>query len=322
MDRRSFLGLGFGAAALGAMSSDGLLAAEKSALEKVKLGGPLGRGDSPLLEKVKFRKLTIDVGAKKPFKVIHCSDTHLNLMNVGDLIGAKRARDLAMFDHRLKEMSASIANFAACVLKARLENIPLIHSGDVWDYHSSENFHLAENAFGMAGETLYAMGNHEIWGHWEHEPNLETERVRQQCDRHLPNSSLFCAKTFGGVNFVAFDNCQAYGKFHSMIHRRIKEEFSRGLPTVLVMHMPIMTAESYAYCKNKEGFTEEGLRYYLYGVLDEDRELVKWCCAQPNFKAVLCGHFHKELQWKVSDSVTQYVAGAVYKGNAYEITFV
>lgn len=320
MDRRSFLGLGLGAAALSAVPKDLLAGGE--VVQKIALGGPLGVADSELLGNVKFTKLQIDVGAKKPFKVIHCSDSHLNQMNVSDLIAAKRASDLGMFVHRRGEMSGSVENLAACVLKARLENIPLIHTGDVWDYHSEANFQLAADAFGAAGEVLYAMGNHEIWGHWEHEPNLDNEGVRRRCDKHLPNRSLFCAKTFGGVNFVAFDNCQVFGELHAKLHARIKKEFSKGLPTVLVMHMPILTEESRAYClKGKEG-AADNLRYLLYGVLNEDRELVKWCCAQPNFKAVLCGHFHKEIQWKISDTVTQYVAGAVYKGNAYEITFV
>ena len=320
MDRRSFLGLGLGVTALGALSSEALAAPARG--DQVALGGPLGGEDSALLKKVKFTKLTIPVGAAKPFKVIHCSDTHLNLMSVSDLIGAKRAKDLAMFDYRLKEMSASIANFAACVLKARLEGVPLIHTGDVWDYHSEENFHLAADAFAAADEVLYAMGNHEIRGHWEHEPNIDNEGVRRRCDRHLPNPSLFCAKLIGGVNFVAFDNCSNWGNTQQKIHKRIREEFAKGLPTVLVMHKPIMTEASRTWCIKDHHAPENNLAAYLYAVAGAEREFVDWCCRQPNFKAVLCGHFHEEKQWKLSDTVTEYVAGAAYKGSAYEITFV
>ena len=61
---------------------------------------------------------------------------------------------------------------------------------------------------------------------------------------------------------------------------------------------------------------------YLYAVAGAEREFVDWCCRQPNFKAVLCGHFHEEKQWKLSDTVTEFAAGAVYKGSAYEIMFV
>ena len=320
MDRRSFLGLGLGAAALGALKGGAWGAPAQG--DVVPLGGPLGGADSPLLKKVNFTKLTIDVGAKKPFKVIHCSDTHVNMMNVSDLIGAKRAKDLAMFDHRLKEMQASVGNFAACVLKARLENVPLIHSGDAWDYHSEENFHLVEDAFGAAGEVLYAMGNHEIRGHWEHEPNIDNEGVRRRCDRHLPNSSLFCARQFGGINFVAFDNCSKWNGIQAKLHTRIKAEFAKGLPTVLVMHKPIMTAASRKWCVEDHHAPENNLGAYLYAVDGAEKAFADWCCRQPNLKAVLCGHFHEEIQWKISDTVTQYVAGAVYKGNAYEITFV
>ena len=320
MDRRSFLQSGFAAAALGALSTDAWGAPPNG--DQVALGGPLAVDGSPLLKKVAFTKLTIPVGAKKPFRVIHCSDTHVNLMNVSDLIGAKREKDLNMFDYRLKEMQASIGNFAACVLKARLENLPLIHSGDVWDYHSEENFHLVEDAFGAAGEVLYAMGNHEIRGHWEHEPNINNEEVRRRCDRHLPNPSLFATKLIGGVNFVAFDNCSNWGNTQAKLHQRIKAEFAKGLPTVLVMHKPIMTDVSRKWCLEDHHAPENNLAAYLYAVGGAEREFVEWCYRQPNFKAVHCGHFHQELQWKLTDKVNQYVAGAVYKGNAYEITFV
>lgn len=241
LSRRGFL---CGAAALAAGSARAEGAIGDAAAQQVALGGPLGVAGSPLLERVKFSRLSIDVGAKKPFRIIHCSDTHVNMMNVSDLIGAKRMKDLAMYDYRLKEMSASIANFAACVLKARLDNLPLVHSGDVWDYHSEENFHLVEDAFESAGEVLYAMGNHEIRGHWEHEPHIDNEGVRRRCDRHLPNSSLFCARQFGGVNFVAFHNCAFWNGIQAKLHKSIKAEFAKGLPTVLVMHKPVCTEES------------------------------------------------------------------------------
>lgn len=297
-------------------------AAETSAVRPVALGGPLGGADSPLLKKVNFTKLTIDVGAKKPFKVIHCSDTHVNLMNVSDLIGAKREKDLAMFDYRLKEMQASIGCFAACVLRARLLDVPLIHSGDVWDFHSEENFHLVEDAFGAAGEVLYAMGNHEIRGHWEHEPNIDNEGVRRRCDRHLPNPSLFCARQFGGVNFVAFDNCANWNGVQAKLHERIKAEFAKGLPTVLVMHKPVRTDVSYKWCVEEHHAPPNNIRAYLYAVDGGERAFIDWCCRQPNFKAVLCGHLHSEHRWRLTEQVSQYVAGAVYEGQAYEIEFV
>lgn len=317
--RRGFL---FGAAALSAIPALAERSGDARIARPVALDGPLGGPDSPILNRVKFTKLTIDVGAKKPFKVIHCSDTHLNQMNVSDLIGAKRAKDLEMYDYRLKEMATSVGNFAACILKARLENAPLIHSGDVWDYHSEANFRLAEDAFGAAGEVLYAMGNHEIRGHWEHEPNIDNEGVRRRCDKHLPNSSLFCARQFGGVNFVAFHNCANWGGVQKRIHEKIRAEFAKGLPTVLVMHKPICTAESKKWAVEKRRAPLNDIWAYLYGVDGQEKDFVDWCCRQPNFKAVLCGHFHSEQQWRLSDTVSQYVAGATYLGHAYEIEFV
>ena len=322
MDRRSFLGLGLGAAALGVLPSE-LGAAQQSASRTrgVALGGPLGVPNSELLKRVNFTKLTIDVGVRKPFKVIHCSDTHIALMNVSDLIGAKRTKDLAMFDYRLKEMQSAAGCFAACVLKARLENAPLIHSGDMWDYHSEANFRFVQDALSAAGNVLCTVGNHEIRGHWEHEPDIDNEGVRRRFESYLPNSSLFCARQIGGVNFVAFDNCANWDGIQARLHTRLKAEFAKGLPTVLVMHKPICTPDAKKWALEVDHAKPDNLRAYLYAIDGGERAFVDWAYSQPNFKAVLCGHCHYETQWRLTDSVSQYSAGAAYQGHAYEIEF-
>lgn len=317
MNRRDFLGIGFGAAVLPVIGDGSLNVGH----EAPTIAGPLVTVDSPILGKVKFTKLTIDVGAERPFKVIHCSDTHLALMNVSDLLCSKRVKDFAMFERERKDMAEAVSCFAACVLKAKLEGVPLIHTGDVWDFHSPTNGEYARDAFAVAGNVLYAMGNHEIRGHWEHEPNIDNEGVRRRYAKYLPNDSLVAARVIGGVNFVAFDNCANWGGVQRGIHPRLRAEFAKGLPVVLVMHKPIMTPESRKWCVVDHHAPEKNLRAYLYAVEGEEREFVDWALKQPNLKAVLCGHFHNELQWRLSDTVTQYVAGAAYRGNAYEITF-
>ena len=58
------------------------------------------------------------------------------------------------------------------------------------------------------------------------------------------------------------------------------------------------------------------------GDIPLNKALVKWLPEQKNLKALLCGHLHYEAQVPFSETVTQYVAGATYKGNAYHIRFV
>lgn len=334
ISRRSFMMMGAAAAVVPSVRG-----AEKAeARTRVALGGPLGKEGSALLKKTKFTPLEIAVGAETPFKAIHCSDTHLNLMDVSDLIGAKVEQDLAMYEGRRVQHNP-IAPFAACVLKARLLKAPLLHTGDVWDYHSSGNYAVAKDAFDAAGDAFYAMGNHEIKGHWAKIPGLSVPETRAEMAPYLPNDSRYAARVIHGVQFVSFDNTASGFDLADEQFAFVKRAFEKGLPTVLMMHLPFHTPElereilegsgpfkekydeRRAKGKMKAPPAKKDLPGLVYGLRPKERKLKDYVLAQPNLKAVLCGHLHIEAQYRLTDTVTQYVAGAGMKGMAYEISF-
>ena len=307
MNRRDFIRSGSGAALFAALP--GLLGADEAE-------GVLCGADSPLYKLVRFHPVTIAVGAEKPIRALHVSDTHLNFMAVRDLLTAK-IDDLRLYEGR-RDVFDALSAFAACVLKSRREKRILLHTGDIWDYHSLANYRLAEDGFSMAYDSFYAIGNHDINGHWVSTRVEDWERIRAEIERHLPNPTLSASRQINGVNFVAFDN-NAEGDVRAPRQREFLErEFARGLPVVLMCHFPLLSEEVRRDIQNGEGQfagskkrDDKIMPYLVYGLRDRrERELNDWLLAQPNLKAVLCGHKHHRSVYSMGpNAVPMYIAG-------------
>ena len=336
IDRRSFLCLGAGALALPSFSSDGAAAAKgvSSSWEPL-VEGPMSASSSPVLKKVKFTPIEIKVGVTKPFRAIHCSDSHVAYMTVNDLLSGNNDLELAMFNKRLLQKPDALPSLAACVLKARRERIPLFHTGDLYDYESAANIAVVADAFTGVGECLYAVGNHEYHGHWRNGiKGDEIPPARARLNAATPNDITIASRVIGGVNFIAFDNGGFSGGLEDVQFAAMQKEFAKGLPTVVMCHLPLWSEEPaqdrlniagpFQNCRPiKDRSALRGLFYGCrYGSDQKSKRLVRWLKEQKNLKAVLCGHLHTECSYRFSDTAVQYFAGATYMGKAYEITFV
>lgn len=320
ISRRGFLALGAAVAAMPDVASD----------QAGRTEGPLSGASSPILDAVKFRKIEIAVGATRPFTVIHASDSHLNFMTVEDLIGAKYGSDLELYQSRRKTFDA-LPGLAAVLLAARLRKLPILYTGDLIDYESEANLEFACKAF-TGADVLFTPGNHECAGHWGQKPPdwNECKAMRRRMGRFFPNETVVASRIVNGVNFVAFDNAgmsrdvAATAQFD-----RIRAEFEKGLPTVLMYHIPFYCRElrdALVDGKGHKPVKEEHLAWgYLANVPNggtaAEKKIFEYAASRKNLKAALCGHLHAEFVCPFSDSVKQYIAGATYKGQAYEITF-
>ena len=321
ISRRSFMMMGAAAAVV--PSVRGAEKTEKKA--PVALGGPLGKEGSALLKKAKFTPLEIAVGAETPFKAIHCSDTHLNLMDVSDLIGAKVEQDLAMYEGRRTQHNP-IAPFAACVLRARLLKAPLLHTGDVCDLGTEANFDLVQRyfgewkVFGCVGNHEFEVGGKSAYG--------DPGKIRPELAKYFPFDPSFSARIVNGVNFVCLDNV-----FGGVTERQVAQfaaEEAKGLPIVLAMHVPfftpfILTAKE-KFWRNVRGFDGKvpEPRRGDHKVQLEDpvtRAFIAHLKEQPLLKAILTGHLHIDIAERFSPTAMQYVVGGNYLFHASEILF-
>lgn len=325
MNRRDFLRIGFGSAILAGLPQTILADIRRN----VKPYSPLN-----------IRKRNIHIGLDAPFKMVHISDTHIALANSADserkiMVGAGRSRYFPNAEHYLDE----------AIRYAQAGNMPIIHTGDLIDFVSEANLDFTARHF-MTGDFLVSAGNHEF-SQFVGEAR-EDEAYKQQSYAKVqdafPNDLTFFAREIGGVNFVAIDN--VYYNVTERQHELVEKEFKRGLPVVLLCHVPFYTPKLCEHTLKSSG----GKAAYVAGVplsitetfehndnlpaaeqwrnrsvqqrADKPTlEFQKWLHSQKRLKAILCGHCHEFFEEPFSKTAMQYVVGANYNGDAYEFAF-
>lgn len=317
IDRRTFIGLGF--------SSLAACVAERSALAALPEGYEAASDFNPT-------PLELAVGATKPFRALHFSDSHLNFMSAAEQVndGAKRA-----FKNRVPMFPQSLVNFQASVDHARRNGLLMLHTGDLVDYESEANYAIAGRTLGKMADLHFAIGNHE---YWNPKGGKTRDEIRARVQKAFANDVQVSSRVVNGVNFVAFDD--ANNNISADVCRRVKAEFGKGLPVVLMMHVPFYTPATFAWsfetlgCGTKYGTADiagvpaEIVRSkYRPNQIDYNipraptLELMAFLKEQRTLKAILCGHMHSAFSDRFSETAMQYVVGGNFKGDACEILF-
>ena len=266
------------------------------------------------------KRITVKVGAKRPFELMHNSDSHLVFADVRD---PEKKSLLARFRH-------SEFPWALYCLQKELEyasknNLPILHTGDMIDFVSEMNLDQAVSVFSIGDWFLVASGNHEFSQFMSYfGPEQETDEYKAQTydkvQTAYPDDFSVCAKVKNGVNFIALDN--SYYKINQAQFDKVKAEFAKGLPVVLAVHVPFYTPE--LYNRSSDG----GKKFsYLCCPPSEDNdaltlEFIEWLKQQPQLKAIFSGHLHFFWEEEFAPGVMQYTVGAGSFGQAYHIRFV
>lgn len=314
-DRRQFLA--FGGSVLAARAFAGLRVFD------------LGIPNEQVL---KIERLEINLGLGKAFKAFHISDTHLNFFDAVDASTAT-AKGKRNLQERWVRFPQALSSFYASLDYARENNLPLLHTGDLVDFVTAGNERfLAHNVKGL--DWHFALGNHEYQfgapGQYEKDPATGYQRLRP----YFKDDLAVSARVIGGANFVAFDN--ACGNVPAETVARVKAEFEKPMPVVLLCHIPPVYTEKFldnAVISRQTiargmGASEEDLAKMtkrpknVWETYDPPiRDFYTWLQAQPRLKAILCGHTHIAETDRFSDTAQMYVAGGNYEGRAYEIVF-
>lgn len=285
--------------------------------------------------------ITIPVGATEPFYALHISDTHLTRVDERD---NERKKELSAW--RKKSFPHAEEYFEDAIRYAKEDKMLLLHTGDLIDFVSDANLEYVKDKL-QGVDCFFAAGNHE-YSQYVGEAKEDEAYKAQSYDKVqavYPNNLKFATRVINGVNFVAIDD--VYYNFTKEHLELMKNEVKKGLPIVLMCHVPIYTEHSYAVEIHKNN----GRCAYVTGApleltetyecdptLPEELQwknrsvqqfsdkptlaFVKWIKKQPLVKAVLCGHNHEFYQGPFSDTAMQHMAGATYKGMATEIKFI
>jgi len=314
ISRRNFLFLGAGAAAARAL---GGINVYTSGIENEQV--------------LKITHLEIDLGLKHAFKAFHFSDTHLNFFDAVDYASVPDEKK-AHYHKRWGRFPQALQSFYASVDYAMMRRMPMLHTGDLIDFINDGNERtLRHNLKGL--DLHYAIGNHEYQDRGPEHYTNDQESVRRRLRQYMPNDLTVASRILGGANFVSFDNA-----FHNLREETIagvKKEFGKGLPVVLMCHIP----PSYT-----RRFRENSRKNWLKTKIamggkpvseneiplpgnPADRHDAKtkafydWLRGRKDLKAILCGHAHWAQVDDFSDTAKMYVAGGNFEGQANEIVF-
>lgn len=292
------------------------------------------------LAPLNIKNITINLGCEEAFSALHISDTHLALADNRD-----NERKMKLAAGRLRSFPNAEHYLDAAIDYARQKDMMLIHTGDLIDFTSEANLDCSAKHIG-GGNVLAAAGNHEF-SQYVGEA-LEDEAYKRQSYEQVqavfPNDLTFFSKVVNGVNFVALDD--VYYNITESQHELMEKEMKKGLPVVLLCHVPFYTPKLGEYALKVNG----GNAAYVTGAplnitskypgdasLPADLqwknrsvqqradkptlEFLKWLKERKQLKAILCGHCHFFYEDRFSPTAMQYVVGANYHGDAYSIRF-
>ena len=279
-----------------------------------------------------LNRITVKVGASKPFKAMHVSDTHFAFCDSRDderkqKLSASRMKGMRPGEHYLDE----------AIRVAAAEGAVLMHTGDLIDFTSKANYDAVAEHF-AGRDTFVCAGNHEFIPYfWDTDREDAAYKAKSYAatQANYPNDLTFASRVVNGVNFVAVDDV-----FYYTTERQaelFEQEVKKGLPIVLLCHVPPYSPDSNALFE--ASFRKWRAGAYLFGVPDAmmgrytkplvrqqraDAVSMEFCRrlrAEPLLKAILCGHVHFTFTDRFSKTAMTYVVGANYGGAARMISF-
>lgn len=283
--------------------------------------------DGNAREALCLSELEIDVGATAPFRVLHVSDSHLNLWDVADIAGDQLLGE--KFARRWVRFPQAVNSFCALLDYAEANRLPILHTGDLMDSNTAANTRFASRSLKCV-DFFYAIGNHEYQlAAGDPDPAACRARLRQV----VGNDLTVASRIVNGINFVAYDNGMVNLRPETV--ERVKSEFARGLPVVLLCHVPPKYTEK--FLDNSLESKRQTLRGQGAGVAEIARiargrnieeaydattsAFYVWLRQQRQLKAILCGHTHVEEDDVFSETARMYVAGGGFEGRGRIIAF-
>ena len=263
-------------------------------------------------EKLQVNGVVIEAGAKKPFSVLHVSDTHLTAVYPHeDRWKQEMSRaDTPIFGARQEE------SLAEAIAYAKAHCNFLLHTGDLIDFVSEANLDLARRY--LPEGCLGALGNHEYSHYGWLVKKAGTagpgrEETRQMLAKFFPFRMPIAAKEVNGVVFAAIDD--ADGTVSEEQVAQFRRIVKKGRPIILCMHVPFYTPGICRVCRRwwKKGTDAANPELKLPDFERQrsdsvTRDFIAALKREPLLKGILSGHLHLAAQDRFSPSAMQYVA--------------
>ena len=281
-------------------------------------------------ERLSLSYAVVNIGLEKPFSVLHLTDSHLAAAYPEENEKKQRLhiRRNQTFGGHQEEALRDALDWA----KEHVEFI--VHTGDLIDWQSEENFDLVRKYF---GDSLFgSLGNHEfspdMWLSEPQESRDETwkDRTRAKLQEVFPFDVRLASQVVNGVNFVTLDDVYGYVTWEQVV--RFREEVKKGLPIVLCMHVPFISETIWRARTRfwvKEGKMEgkstlpEPSGDYKAQLEDPvTRDFIAYLKQEPLLKCILSGHLHISIEDQFSPTCRQYVTAGGFLFHGREVIFI
>ena len=280
-------------------------------------------------------------GLTKAFTVLHVSDSHISVRDAGEkAYHSYAARMDKAYLKKKHVVTGKIAppadHFLGLMKTAKEKKVDLIAlTGDIVNNPSASSVAFVDKAVRDTGiESLYVSGNHD-W-HYEGMKGTADELRKTWTETALKplyrgRAPLCYAVQAGGINFVAIDDSTYQVNEKQLAF--FKTEAARGLPTVLLVHIPLhlpcFDKGGVSTCGNPKwgwdndrGYkVERRLRWAKEGNLKSTTAFVETVRKTENLLAILAGHQHRARADKASPAAVQYLTAPACDGSNRLVTF-
>ena len=261
--------------------------------------------------------LALDLGAAKPFQLLHATDTHLCLADDRD---NERKRNLSQ--KRARVFPTAEANLEEISRAAKAYQCPVVYTGDLIDFVSCANLDAAKR-FTEACDVFMAAGNHEFSQYVGEafEDKAYREQSLEKVQGAFKNDIRASARVINGVKLIALDN--GYYLFEPEQFAFLKEECKEKLPVILLLHTPLYTPALHRFMieerKNPCGYLcgspEELIVHYPPDRQRQQRpdectlETIAFIKSCAQIRCILAGHIHVSVAGWVQPGLPQYALG-------------
>ena len=263
-----------------------------------------------LAPSLRVRQVRLDVGATRPFSILHVSDSHLTGVDGRD---GPEVRDFARSRENLgRELGASYLEEALDY--GRTRGLPVVHTGDVIEYASAANFSRAGEII-RANGILACVGNHEFWRTGKTADEAAKRPLAEAVGATFPGDQPAFSFETNGVSFFVFDN--AFGRVSQAVTSAFERVAAKGLPVVLVCHVPFPAKDLLDDPDARPNLLGEGAARADVTT----QAFIARVRGEPLVRAILCGHLHGFYRVRFSPTAEMCVANALFNGEAVEVTF-
>lgn len=257
------------------------------------------------------------LGALSPFELIHVTDLHLTCCSETD------SENMHEYTAKRRERYPFSSDILSKALEISAEDkAKLIITGDIVDCVNDGNTEYIKE-ISLFDKCIFVAGNHDFrpYGGMQYDVDKSRNLNLPRIGALFGNDIRFSSTVINGINLVGIDNC--YYRFEEWQAKKLAAEVDKGLPIILLMHVPLYTEACYSLIITEKkrnyaslvGVPGEKMKTYppeRYVQQMPDSITLKMCeyiSSESLIKLVLCGHVHKNIEDALVSGIPQIITG-------------